>query len=91
MAKKYGNVDANSTTLFLWKNRIMRLHFTLSPNTETVPFGYQRLLTGTFHKLLGENAVHDAISLYSLSWLHGGVTMRNGKKIEGGLDFPQGA
>ena len=69
----------------------MRLHFTLSPNTETVPFGYQRLLTGTFHKLLGENAVHDAISLYSLSWLHGGVTMRNGKKIEGGLDFPQGA
>ena len=69
----------------------MRLHFTLSPNTETVPFDYPYLLTGTFHKLLGENAIHDTISLYSLSWLHGGVTMRNGKKIEGGLDFPQGA
>lgn len=69
----------------------MRLHFTLSPNTETVPFDYQHYLTGRFHAWLGENDVHDAMSLYSLSWLHGGVTIRDGKRIEGGLDFPQGA
>jgi CRISPR-associated endoribonuclease Cas6 len=69
----------------------MRLHFTLTPNTETVPFDYQHFLTGRFHAWIGDNDVHDNISLYSLSWLHGGVTMRNGKKIEGGLDFPQGA
>jgi len=31
------------------------------------------------------------MSLYSLSWLHGGVTMQNGKRIKDGLDFPQGA
>lgn len=68
----------------------MRLHFTLSPNTETVPYDYQHQLTGRFHSWLGDNNVHDSISLYSLSWLHGGVTMRNGQKL-GGLDFPQGA
>lgn len=68
----------------------MRLHFQLSPNTQTVPFEYQHFLTGAFHKWLGDNGLHDNISLYSLSWLHGGVTMRNGRRI-GGLDFPNGA
>jgi CRISPR-associated endoribonuclease Cas6 len=63
----------------------MRLHFTLSPNTETVPFSYQHFLTGVFHKWLGNNKIHDSISLYSLSWLHGG------KKAENGLMFPNGS
>ncbi len=69
----------------------MRLHFQLTPNTQIVPFEYQHFLAGAFHKWLGDNDLHDGISLYSLSWLHGGVTMRNGKRIEGGLDFPDGA
>lgn len=69
----------------------MRLHFALCPNTQTVPFDYQHFLTGAFHKWLGDNALHDGISLYSLSWLHGGVTRRNGQRIAGGLDFPNGA
>ena len=63
----------------------MRLHFTLSPNTETVPYDYQHQLTGRFHSWLGDNNVHNSISLYSLSWLHGGK--REGK----GLIFPEGA
>ncbi|WP_009035929.1 CRISPR-associated endoribonuclease Cas6 [Indibacter alkaliphilus] len=63
----------------------MRIHIKLSQNTELVPFDYQRSLVGTFHKWLGENHVHDAISLYSLSWLMGG---RIDKK---GFDFKNGA
>ena len=63
----------------------MRLHFTLSANTIPVEFNYQHRLTGAFHKWLGENDLHDRISLYSLSWLDGGrVTAR-------GFDFPGGA
>ncbi|PYS91676.1 MAG: CRISPR-associated endoribonuclease Cas6 [Acidobacteria bacterium] len=63
----------------------MRLHFTLSPNQQPVPFAYQHFLTGAFHKWLGHNPQHDDISLYSLSWLDGGF-MKNGA-----LEFPCGA
>lgn len=63
----------------------MRLHFTLSPNTEPVPFAYQHRLTGVFHKWLKENDLHDKISLYSLSWLDGS------KRIRNRLDFAGGA
>lgn len=63
----------------------MRLHFTLSPNTEPVGFDYQHLLTGVFHKWLGQNDLHDKISLYSLGNLSNGW-MRGGK-----LEFPKGA
>jgi CRISPR-associated endoribonuclease Cas6 len=63
----------------------MRLHFTLSPNRQPVPFAYQHFLTGAFHKWLGENSQHDEISLYSLSWLDGSL-MKNGA-----LEFPRGA
>lgn len=63
----------------------MRLYFELSPNTEPVPFDYQHFLTGAFHKWLGDNNLHDGLSLYSLSWLSGG-------KREGDwLTFPDGA
>jgi CRISPR-associated endoribonuclease Cas6 len=44
-------------------------------------------LVGAFHKWLGENELHDEISLYSLSWLYGGK-MRRDKK---GYDFRHGA
>jgi len=63
----------------------MRLHFTLSPNQEPMPFAYQHFLTGVFNKWLGHNPQHDEISLYSLSWLAGGF-MKNGA-----LDFLRGA
>lgn len=63
----------------------MRLHFLLTPNRETVPFDYQHALAGAFHNWMGWNEIHDEISLYSLSWLQGGVM--NGK----GFNFPKGA
>ncbi|CAN5465901.1 CRISPR-associated endoribonuclease Cas6 [soil metagenome] len=63
----------------------MRLHFTLSPNIEPVPFAYQHWLTGVFHKWLADNDLHDKISLYSLSWLDGSHRVRNK------LEFSNGA
>ncbi len=63
----------------------MRLHFFLSPNNQPVPFDYQHYLTGTFHKWLGANQLHDALSLYSLSWLYEGSA--RGRMLE----FPRGA
>lgn len=63
----------------------MRLHLTLSPNQQPVPFTYQHYLTGAFHKWLGPNQLHDAMSLYSLSWLDGSIMRR------GALEFPRGA
>lgn len=65
----------------------MRIYLQLTPNTEPVPFNYQQSLVGAFHKWLGENELHDDISLYSLSWLQGG-RMRRDKK---GYDFQYGA
>ncbi|WP_225586967.1 CRISPR-associated endoribonuclease Cas6 [Algoriphagus sp. Y33] len=50
-----------------------------------VPFDYQRHLVGAFHKWIGENQIHDDISLYSLSWLMGG------KIVKEGFDFKYGA
>lgn len=63
----------------------MRLHFNLSNNTSIVPFDYQHYLIGVFHKWMGWNAIHDEISLYSLSWLQGGIMVKNG------FNFPDGA
>jgi CRISPR-associated endoribonuclease Cas6 len=63
----------------------MRLHFFLSPNERPVPFDYQHYLTGTFHKWVGANDLHDAISLYSLSWLY------EGRARSGAIEFPRGA
>ncbi len=63
----------------------MRINIQLSPNTETVPFNYQRSLIGAFHKWLGpENEFHDDISLYSISWLQGTRRTKNG------FNFPNG-
>lgn len=63
----------------------MRLHFFLSPNERPVPFDYQHYLTGAFHKWVGANDLHDAISLYSLSWLY------EGRARDGAIEFPRGA
>lgn len=63
----------------------MRLHFTLSPSRQPVPFNYTHQLTGWLHARLGDNDLHDGLSLYSLGWLQGGGA-RNGA-----LHFPHGA
>ena len=63
----------------------MRLHFSLSPNLEPVPFAYQHKLTGVFHKWLANNELHDKISLYSLAWLDGS------RRVANRLEFPHGA
>ena len=63
----------------------MRIYLKTTPNTEPVPFTYQTALVGALHKWLGENALHDSISLYSLSWLY------HGKSGKNGLYFPEGS
>jgi CRISPR-associated endoribonuclease Cas6 len=59
----------------------MRIHLTLTPNTKPVPFNYQHALTGVLHKWLGQNNLHDKISLYSFSWLRGEVKQIDKKYI----------
>lgn len=63
----------------------MRIQLHLSPNLgRVVPFDYHEQLTGAFHRWLGENDLHDDLSLYSISWLN------HGRVRSGGLDFPGG-
>ncbi|NJC25688.1 CRISPR-associated endoribonuclease Cas6 [Neolewinella antarctica] len=63
----------------------MRINFFTSPNhTRLVPFNYQQKLVGRLHQWLGENALHDTISLYSISWLG------RGEVRSGALSFPNG-
>lgn len=65
----------------------MRLRLQLSGNTDPVPFDYQHTLTGALHKWIGEgNDLHDRLSLYSTSWLHGGHAHARTH-----LRFPRGA
>lgn len=63
----------------------MRLYLGLSPNTEPVPYDHLDTLRSRIHRWLGENDLHDALSLYSFSWLSGARAGR------GHLTFPAGA
>lgn len=64
----------------------MRIIIHTTPNSTVIPFDYQQKLVGTIHKWLGNNEIHDKISLYSFSWL------MNGKMIEDqGYTFSEGA
>jgi CRISPR-associated endoribonuclease Cas6 len=63
----------------------MRLNLRLTGNTEPVPYDHLHHLTGTLHKWLGRNALHDGTSLYSFGWLEGA------KPQNGHLTFPRGA
>ncbi len=65
----------------------MRIYLKLSSNTELVPFNYQRNLAGAFHKWLGQNELHDDLSLYSLSWLEGAVPTKHGLNFPNGSEF----
>lgn len=64
----------------------MRIVIHTTPNSSIVSFDYQQKLLGTIHKWLGNNEIHDNISLYSFSWLLGGKMIRNQ-----GYTFPDGA
>lgn len=64
----------------------MRIHIQTTSNSSVVPFDYQQKLIGTIHKWLGNNEIHDKISLYSFSWLLGGEMIKNQ-----GFNFPDGA
>lgn len=64
----------------------MRIHIQTTSSSSVVPFDYQQKLLGTIHKWLGNNEIHDKISLYSFSWLLGGKMIRNQ-----GFIFPEGA
>ena len=63
----------------------MRLNLKLTANKEPVPFNHLHWLTGFLHDRIGQNALHDGLSLYSFGWLQDG-TGENGH-----LTFPQGA
>lgn len=63
----------------------MRLNINLTKNKQVVPFDYQHFLIGKFHRWIGNNDIHDEISLYSLSWLQGGRINLTG------FNFPKGA
>lgn len=56
----------------------MRLYFKLSSTNEIVPFDYQYFLLGKFHKWLGENDLHDKLSLYSFGWITEGEVLNKG-------------
>ena len=64
----------------------MRIVIHTTPNSSIVSFDYQQKLVGTIHKWLGNNEIHDNISLYSFSWLFSGKMIRNQ-----GYTFPDGA
>ncbi|MDZ7778262.1 MAG: hypothetical protein U5L09_22910 [Bacteroidales bacterium] len=65
----------------------MRIHLKTTASYEMVPFNYQPLLTGAIHKWIGRNEIHDGLSLYSFSWLHGGEPDGNGLKFKNGAQF----
>lgn len=63
----------------------MRLHLYLEAS-QSVPFDYLPTLKSAFHLWTGHNpTLHDGLSLYSYSWLHGGRAGR------GGIRFGEGA
>ncbi len=62
----------------------MRIHLKLTANKQPVPFDHLPFLVGAFHKWVGENDIHNDLSLYSLSWL------KDGKRNKDGLSFPNG-
>lgn len=63
----------------------MRIILKSTQNRTEVPFNYQKYLIGVLHKWLGENEIHDNISLHSFSWL------KNGKQEGNGLNFRNGS
>ncbi|MEG1821282.1 MAG: hypothetical protein RR201_03485, partial [Malacoplasma sp.] len=51
----------------------MRIILETTSNTSIIPFEYQQKMLGVIHKWLGNNEIHNKISLYSFSWFFGGT------------------
>jgi len=66
---------------------MVRLNLKLTASNETVSYNHLHRLTGFLHHRVGENELHDDLSLYSFGWLEGGQGAEDGD----GLAFPQGA
>jgi len=65
----------------------VRLHLCLTAPS-TVPFDYLSTLKSAFHRWAGHNpALHDSLSLYSYSWLHGGRAGRAGIRFAEGASW----
>lgn len=65
----------------------MRLHLYLATD-QAVPFDYLPTLKSAFHLWTGHNpALHDGLSLYSYSWLHGGRAGRSGIRFGEGAHW----
>lgn len=65
----------------------MRIYIKTLPSNEVIPFDYQHKLVSAFHKWLGNNSLHDATSLYSISWLNGGIVKNGGLQFSEGTSF----
>lgn len=65
----------------------MRIHLSITPSEEKIPFNYQPMLTGALHKWLGQNDIHSGLSLYSFSWLKGGRPYKSGLQFTKGGRF----
>jgi len=65
----------------------MRLHFNLSPSKTLVPFDHLPGLVGALHKWIGQNNIHNDLSLYSFSWLKGGGITKWGLNFKYGASF----
>lgn len=65
----------------------MRINITTTSSKETVNFNYQPMLTRAFHRWLGDNKLHDNTSLYSFSWINGGIANKSGIKFDHGGHF----
>lgn len=65
----------------------MRIILNTTPNDKIIPFNYQKYLIGVLHKWLGENGIHDNISLHSFSWLKEGEIQKNGFDFRSGAEW----
>lgn len=65
----------------------MRIYLKTTSTSQVLPYNYQEYLVGTFHKWLGDNTIHDKMSLYSLSWLSGGEGQHDGLRFNRGATW----
>lgn len=66
----------------------MRLYLKLTRNKKLIPHNYQPFLTGALHKWIGAgNKEHNALSLYSFSWLQNVEATSTGVQLTGDAYF----
>lgn len=65
----------------------MRLHLKLSNSNSIIPFDHFPKIIGAVHKWIGNNEIHDTLSLYSLSRLKGSKIVSEGLLFENDPTF----